>query len=135
MEFSRKEMGERLISWMGCCATLFSILPNSPNSLFLKIDIFQNRIFVFTPKGDVIDLPEDSTPIDFAYHIHTDIGNKCNGVKINEKMENLDTKLKSGDLVEIIIDKNRKRPNTDWLKFVKTHHAREKIRYQTKHNR
>lgn len=101
----------------------------------IKIDIFQNRIFVFTPKGDVIDLPEDSTPVDFAYHIHTDIGNKCIGARINEKMESLDTRLRSGDMVEIIIDKNRKRPSTDWLEFIKTHQAREKIRYYTKHGR
>lgn len=98
----------------------------------IKIDIFQNRIFVFTPKGDVIDLPEDSTPIDFAYHIHTDLGNKCIGAKINEKMESLDTTLKSGDMVEIIIDKNRKKPSMDWLKFVKTNQAKDKIRHFAK---
>lgn len=95
----------------------------------IKVDIFQNRIIVFTPKGDVIDLPEYSTSVDFAYHIHTDIGNKCIGAKINEKIASLDTVLKSGDMVEIIIDKNRKKPSTDWLSFVKTHLAREKIRY------
>ncbi|HAZ16318.1 MAG TPA: hypothetical protein DCY49_00260 [Candidatus Jacksonbacteria bacterium] len=94
----------------------------------LKIDVFQNRIFVFTPKGDVIDLPEDSTPVDFAYHIHSDIGNKCASAKINGQIAKLDEKLKSGDVIEIIIDKNRKGPNTNWLKFVKTQQARAKIR-------
>ncbi|PIY97269.1 MAG: hypothetical protein COY66_00415, partial [Candidatus Kerfeldbacteria bacterium CG_4_10_14_0_8_um_filter_42_10] len=83
----------------------------------IKTDIFQNHIFVFTPKGDVIDLPEGSTPVDFAYHVHTDLGNKCTGTKINEKMSKLDTKLKSGDMVEIIMDKKRKHPSTDWLEF------------------
>lgn len=101
----------------------------------IKTDIFQNRIFVFTPKGDVIDLPEESTPVDFAYHVHSDIGNKCTGVRINEKMSSLDTKLKSGDMIEIIMDKKRKRPSTDWLKFVKTHLAKEKIRYYARRNR
>lgn len=94
----------------------------------LKLDVFQNRIFVFTPKGDVIDLPEDATPVDFAYTVHSDLGNKCIGVKINEQLAKLDTKLKSGDVVEILIDKNRKIPSSDWLKFVKTRHAKQKIK-------
>lgn len=94
----------------------------------LKIDFLQTRIFVFTPKGDVIDLPEGATPVDFAYHIHTDIGNKCNGAKINDKMVSIDTQLKNGDVVEILTDKNRKGPSPDWIKFVKTHTARSNIR-------
>jgi len=98
----------------------------------LKIDVFQNRIFVFTPKGDVIDLPEDSTPIDFAYHIHTEIGNKATTARINNQIASLDTHLKSGDMVEIIIDKNRKSPNRDWLKFVKTRAARDRIKIKSK---
>jgi GTP pyrophosphokinase len=98
----------------------------------LKIDVFQNRIFVFTPKGDVIDLPEDSTPIDFAYHIHTEIGDKATAARINNQIASLDTPLRSGDMTEIIIDKNRKAPNSDWLKFVKTRAARDKIKTKTK---
>ncbi|OGH71414.1 MAG: hypothetical protein A2921_02990 [Candidatus Magasanikbacteria bacterium RIFCSPLOWO2_01_FULL_43_20b] len=94
----------------------------------IKIDFLKSRIFVFTPKGDVIDLPEGATPIDFAYHIHTVIGNKCNGAMVNEQMTSLDTTLKNGDVVEIIIDKNRKGPNRDWLKFTKTHTARLNIK-------
>jgi len=94
----------------------------------LKIDVFQDRIFVFTPKGDVIDLPEESTPIDFAYHIHTDIGDKAAGARINNQIGSLDTPLKSGDMVEIIIEKSRKGPNRDWLKFVKTRAAKDKIK-------
>ena len=94
----------------------------------LKIDVFQDRIFVFTPKGDVIDLPEASTPVDFAYHIHTKIGDTSTGARINNQIASLDTPLKSGDMVEIITDKNRKGPNLDWLVFVKTRAARDKIR-------
>lgn len=94
----------------------------------LKVDFFQNRIFVFTPKGDVIDLPEDATPVDFAYHIHSEIGNKCSGARINDQIAELATPLKSGDVVEVIVDKNRKTPNADWLKSVKTHLARSHIK-------
>lgn len=94
----------------------------------LKLDMFHDRIFVFTPKGDVIDLPEDSTPIDMAYAIHTEIGNKVSQAKVNGEIAALDKSLKSGDVCELIIDKNRKSPNKDWLKFVKTRHARSKIK-------
>lgn len=94
----------------------------------LRLDAFNDRIFVFTPKGDVIDLPEGSTPVDFAYAIHTEIGNKCISARINDQIVQLDAPLKSGDLCEITIDKNRKTPNADWMKFVRTRHARNKIR-------
>lgn len=93
----------------------------------LKLDMFQDRIFVFSPQGDVFDLPLGSTPIDFAYCVHTDVGNKAIGVKINDATANLDSTLKSGDMVEIILNQSRKNPNPEWLKFVKTHHARLKI--------
>jgi len=99
----------------------------------MKIDLFQDRIFVFTPGGDVIDLPEGATPVDFAYAIHTEIGNTCTAARINEMMRNLDTQLRSGDIVEILTDKNRRGPNPDWLKFAKTRHARNKIKAATKH--
>lgn len=94
----------------------------------IKLDIFGDRIFIFTPKGDVIELPEKATPVDFAYHVHTDLGNKCTGAKINDQMATLDTSLKSGDMVEIMIDKNRQKPSEDWLRFVKTKTARDHIR-------
>lgn len=94
----------------------------------VKLDFFQNRIFVLTPKGDVIDLPEDATPVDFAYAIHTEIGDKCSGARLNGEMTRLDTPLKSGDIVEIIVDKNRKGPSADWIKFTKTSMASDKIR-------
>ncbi len=101
------------------------------NEVYLKslsIDFFQNRIFVFTPQGDVIDLPEEATPVDFAYHVHSWIGDHCTGTLINNRMASLDAKLKNGDVVEIITDKNRKGPSRDWLKFVKTGAAKSKIR-------
>lgn len=100
----------------------------------IKNDIFQDRIFVFTPEGDVIDLPEAATPIDFAYHIHSEIGGHMSGALVNQQMSSLDRPLKSGDVVEIIKDKNRKQPNADWLKMAKTGKARDKIRNQLRKN-
>ncbi len=93
----------------------------------LKDDFFQQRIFVFTPKGDVIDLPVGSTPIDFAYAIHSEVGNQTNGAKINGKMASLDTHLNPGDIVEIIVNKNN-RPNKKWLEYVKTATAKKHIK-------
>lgn len=101
----------------------------------VKFDVFQNRIFVFSPRGDVFDLPEDATPVDFAYLVHTEIGNKATGALVNNKMTSLDHPLKKGDTVEIITEKNRKGPSRNWLKFVKTNRAREKIRQHTKSQR
>lgn len=96
----------------------------------LKLDIFQHRIFVFTPKGDVINLPDGSTPVDFAYHIHSDVGRRCSGARVNDIFVTLNRPLKSGDVVEILIEKNRKKPSVDWMKFVKTHIARSHIKQQ-----
>ncbi len=98
----------------------------------VKMDIFRDRIFVFSPKGDVFELPEKSTPIDFAYAIHGNVGNKASGVLINDKLGRLDQELKNGDMVEIIIEKNRQHPNKDWLKFVKTKRARDQIKQHAK---
>lgn len=92
-----------------------------------KTELDVEEIFVFTPKGDVKALPKGSTPVDFAYHIHTDIGNHCAGAKVNSKIVPLDYQLKSGDVCEIITKKNAS-PNKDWLKFVKSQSARAKIR-------
>ncbi len=94
----------------------------------LKIDFFQNHIFVFTPNGDVVELPEGATPIDFAYKIHSDVGHRTSGVKVNGKMSALDTVLENGDLVEIITTKNKKLPSRDWLNFVKTAQAKDRIK-------
>jgi GTP pyrophosphokinase len=100
----------------------------------LKIDFFKDRIFVLTPKGDVLDLPNGATPIDFAYHIHSEIGNSCAGAKVNDKLVPLDYKLKSGDVVEILTQKNKK-PSEDWLNFVCTSLAREHIKSALKEKR
>lgn len=94
----------------------------------IKLDIFRDRIFVFSPKGDVFELPEGATPIDFAYAVHTNIGNKAAGAIINDKLGKLDQELKNGDFVEILTEKNRPYPNRDWLKFAKTKRARDRIR-------
>lgn len=93
----------------------------------LKMDFFKNRVFVFTPKGDTIDLPEDSTPIDFAYMIHSDIGNHTAGAIVNGKLISLSSKLKDGDIVEIVTKKNA-RPSKKWLEYVKTGMAQRHIR-------
>lgn len=98
----------------------------------VKLEVFKDRIFVFTPKGDVIDLPAGSTPVDFAYMIHTDIGNQCTGARVNDKLESIDTVLESGDVVEIITDKKRKSPNPDWLEFAHTHNSKKKIKAELK---
>ncbi len=94
----------------------------------LKLNVAINEIYVFTPKGDVIDLPAKSTAIDFAYKIHSEIGNQCVGVKINGKMLPINTQLETGDLVEIITNKNSKGPSRDWLKFVVSPQAKSKIK-------
>jgi len=93
----------------------------------LKVDLFSDRIFVLSPKGRVLDLPIGSTPLDFAYKIHTDIGSSCVGARINNKIVSLDTPLQSGDMVEIITQKNRA-PSAEWTRIVKTQFAKKKIR-------
>ncbi|HOJ85704.1 MAG TPA: RelA/SpoT family protein [Elusimicrobiales bacterium] len=98
-----------------------------------KTELDVEEIFVFTPKGDVKALPKGSTPVDFAYHIHTDIGDHCVGAKVNSKIVKLDYELKSGDVCEIITRKNAF-PNKDWINFVKSQRARSKIkRYLREH--
>ena len=97
----------------------------------LKSDVFEDRVYVFTPRGDIIDLPSGSTPIDFAYHVHTDVGHRCRGAKVNGKLVALDYQLKTGEKVEILSAK-RGGPSLDWLNpnlgLVKTQRARTKIR-------
>ena len=94
----------------------------------VKLDIFQDQVFVFTPKGEVKDLPAGATPLDFAYRIHTDIGHRCIGAKINNRLVPLDYRLKNGDIVEIVTTKGEHGPSRDWMNVVRTSHAREKIR-------
>ena len=94
----------------------------------IKLDIFQDQVFVFTPKGDIKDLPAGATPLDFAYRIHTDIGHRTIGSKVNNRLVPLDYRLKNGDIVEIVTTKGEHGPSRDWLNVVRTSHAREKIR-------
>jgi len=93
----------------------------------VKLDFFSDEVFILTPKGEVIDIPRGSTPVDFAYRIHTDIGNRCTGAKVNGRIVPLDTQLKNGDIVEIITGKNA-HPSLDWLNYVVTSSTKNKIR-------
>ncbi|MCR5439698.1 GTP pyrophosphokinase [Selenomonas sp. WCT3] len=94
----------------------------------LKVDIFSDEVFVFTPKGDVIDLPKGSIPIDFAYRIHTEVGHHCVGAKVNGKLVPLEHKLKNGDIVSVITNKANNGPSRDWLNIVASSETRSKIR-------
>ncbi|MBV8150078.1 MAG: bifunctional (p)ppGpp synthetase/guanosine-3',5'-bis(diphosphate) 3'-pyrophosphohydrolase, partial [Candidatus Eremiobacteraeota bacterium] len=93
----------------------------------LKLDLFENQVFVFSPKGDVFSMPNAATPLDFAYHVHTDVGNRCIGAKVNGKIVPLDYQLKNGDICEILTQKAA-RPSLDWLGLVKTSSAKHKIK-------
>ena len=113
---------QRIVEWQGDTADI-DLLDT------LKFDLEQDEVFVFTPKGDVITLPTGATPIDFAYSIHTDVGHRCIGARINGRLAPLDSKLRSGDAVEIFTSKVPSAgPSRDWLKIVATPRARNKIR-------
>ena len=93
----------------------------------LKVDFFKDRIFIITPKNDVLDLPAGATPVDFAYHIHSEVGDQCVGAKVNDRIVPLDYNLQSGDIVEVMTQRGKK-PSEDWIRFVKTSLAREHIK-------
>ena len=94
----------------------------------LKVDLFEDEVFVFTPKGEVKNLSAGSTPLDFAYSIHTDVGHRCVGAKVNGKIVPLHYQLRSGDIVEVMTTKQGRGPSRDWLNLVRTSRARNKIR-------
>lgn len=118
----------RDLEWVRQLRNWYSRFANPKEFLeSIKIDFFKDRIFVITPKNDVIDLPAGATPVDFAYQIHSEIGNRCVGAKVNGRIIPLSSELKSGDMVEIITQKNKK-PSEDWLRFTKTSLAKKKIK-------
>ena len=119
---------EDKLSWVQNLVALHeSLKSNSEFIESLNMDMFHDRIFVVTPKGDVKDLPRDATPVDFAYAIHTDIGNKCRGAKVDGKIVPLDSRLQNNQVVEIITG-NTPAPNRYWLSFVTTSHAKNSIK-------
>jgi len=121
---------------VGWIQEILNAQKNSPDTKTfiqqLYLDVFSDRLFVLSPKGDVYELPAGSTPIDFAYAVHTDIGNKAQGVLINNKISRLDEPLHNNDIVEIIIDKQQTSPDPAWLKFVKTTKAKNAIKQHLK---
>ncbi|MBO5215144.1 MAG: bifunctional (p)ppGpp synthetase/guanosine-3',5'-bis(diphosphate) 3'-pyrophosphohydrolase [Clostridia bacterium] len=123
------ELDEKL-EWLRGVMDVQSNETSSPQEFYesLKFDLYSGQVFIFTPKGDVVTLPEGSNPVDFAYYVHTAIGNKCVGAKINNKIVPLETKLCTGDYVEIITSSTSKGPSRDWLRFVKTTQAKAKIK-------
>jgi GTP pyrophosphokinase len=94
----------------------------------LKLDLFESQVFIFSPKGDVFSLPANATPLDFAYQVHSGVGNHCVGAKVNGKIVPLDFGLKNGDIVEVLVNKSSARPSLDWLSIVKTSGAKHKIK-------
>jgi GTP pyrophosphokinase len=122
----KKQAGQNL-SWVSELAQYQKSGSDKKSLEDLKTDFFEERIFVFTPNGDVIDLPSGSSAIDFAYNIHSDIGDHMSGVKINGKFVALSTALQSGDLVEIETKKSAK-PNHKWIEFCKTTIAKRRIK-------
>ncbi|WP_051032516.1 RelA/SpoT family protein [Holdemania massiliensis] len=122
---------EQKLSWFRDLSALTGdLLSNDPNEYMdtLQKDIFEANVYVMTPKGRVIELPNGSTPIDFAYRVHTEVGHSTVGAMVNETLVPLNTPLKTGDVVQIKTSKQSAGPSEDWLKFVKTNHAKNKIR-------
>ena len=120
---------DQKMNWLRQMVSLQQEL-SDPKEYFeaLKVDIFSDEVFVFTPKGDVVDLPKGSNPIDFAYRIHTEVGHHCVGAKVNGKLVPLEYKLKNGDIVSVITNKANNGPSRDWLNIVASSETRSKIR-------
>lgn len=120
---------EKRLAWLRQILELQTEVRDSEEFIeTLKIDVFSDVVFVFTPKGDVVELPAGSVPIDFAYRIHSDVGHRCIGSKVNGRIVTLDYVLKNGDIVEVLTSKQANGPSRDWLKIVKTSHAKNRIR-------
>lgn len=120
---------DKRLSWLRDVISVQGEMPSSREFLeSFKMDLFSGQVFVFTPKGDVLQLPEGSTPVDFAYSVHSEVGNRCVSAKINSRIVPLASKLNNGDYVEIITSSSSKGPSRDWLSFVKTTGAKAKIR-------
>lgn len=132
---SKVQSSESKLKWIEELKNFNETVADKPHSLLehLKMDFFNDRIFIFTPKGDVVDLPEDSSPIDFAYAIHSDLGDHISGVKVNGKMSQIFSKLKNGDIVEIM-DKKDAHPSGKWLEHTKTTVAKRHIRVYLEKN-
>ena len=123
------DSNDRKLAWIRNVMELQSEVDDSSEFLdMLKLDLYQDQVYVFTPAGDVVNLPSGSTGIDFAYSVHSEVGNKCVGIKINSKMAHLNTKLENGDVVEVITSSASRGPSRDWLNFVVTPGAKSKIR-------
>ena len=122
-------LDDNKLAWIRSVMELQNDVSDSKEYLdMLKLDLYVDQVFVFTPKGDVFNLPAGATGIDFAYAVHSQVGNKCVGIKINSKMVPVNTVLQNGDVVEAITSNTAKGPSRDWLKFVKTPSAKSKIK-------
>jgi GTP diphosphokinase / guanosine-3',5'-bis(diphosphate) 3'-diphosphatase len=127
-ETSKKQGAPEELNWLKQIVKWHSDIRDSQEFIEnVRLDLFQHMVYAFTPNGQVIELRDGSTPIDFAYYIHTEVGNKCVGAKVENRVVPLSYKLRNGDIVKIITSKNSKGPNRDWLEIVKTKRAREGI--------
>jgi guanosine-3',5'-bis(diphosphate) 3'-pyrophosphohydrolase len=132
-EGAKKDIGfEEKITWLRQLMEWQRELSGSAFIESIKTDIFQDQVFAYTPKGDIKELPRGATPLDFAYRIHTDLGHRCIGAKVNGRLVSLDYQLRNGDTVEIMTTKSERGPSLDWLNpnlgYVNTHQARERIK-------
>jgi GTP pyrophosphokinase len=134
LRFRKASIPERELAWINQLRDWQKEIGRDDEEFMegLKIDFFKNHIFAFTPRGDIIELPEEATPIDFAYAIHSEVGNRATGAKADGKMVPLDYHIKNGQVIKILTTKEFKLPSRDWLRFVKTSLARTHIRKELK---